>query len=119
MIFYECIRIDCRHRKNRSRLSECSDFENMEVMLRDYAKHEFVDPQRDRETDVDLRSDELQQNGNHIGEDFRSILNSNSTESSKITVETVRMIKVRSLTSELNTRDHYRRECSLCSQDRE
>ena len=74
----------------------------MEVILRDYPKHEFVDPQRDRETDVYLRSDELQQNGNDIGEDFRSILNSNSTESSKITVEAVRMIKVRSLTSQRN-----------------
>ena len=41
---------------------------------------------------LDSGSSRPQQNSNVIGEDFRSLLNTNSRENSEITVETTRMI---------------------------
>ena len=74
-------------KRKRPRQSDLRyDSENMDVMLGFCPKMECVDHQRDQEI-VDLEEcNELQQNANPMGKDFRYLLNTNSRISSEIVI---------------------------------
>ena len=71
-------------------LDMMSDVENVDIMLGSYSRD---DEENDiSENGVNLDFNRPQQSSNIIGEDFRSLLNTNSRENSEITIETTRMI---------------------------
>ena len=69
-----------------------SDTENVDIMLGSYARDGERIEQSENELNLDSGSNRLHQNSNLVGEDFRSLLNTNSRENSEITIETTRMI---------------------------
>ena len=69
-----------------------SYLENMDLLLGSYSKGAFKSHQNERDKEVDIGCNELQQNATHIGGDTRSLLNKTSRENSEITVETAGMI---------------------------
>ena len=78
--------------EKRSRQSDMmSDLKNMDVILGNYPRNEYVGHQN--ENDADRESHGGKQNVNPIGEDFRSLSNTNSRENCEIIVETAGMIK--------------------------
>ena len=80
-------------KEGRSRqLDMLSDVENVDIMLGSYSRDEEENIASENEVNLDSGSSRPQQNSNAIGEDFRSLLNTNSRENSEITVETTRMI---------------------------
>ena len=80
-------------KERRSRqLDMLSDVENVDIMLGSYSRDEEGNIASENEVILDSGSSKPQQNSNVIGEDFRSLLNTNSRENSEITVETTRMI---------------------------
>ena len=80
-------------KERRSRqLDILSDVENVDIMLGRYSRDEEENMASENEVNLDSGSSRPQQNSNVIGEDFRSLLNTNSRENSEITVETTRMI---------------------------
>ena len=80
-------------KERRSRqLDMLSDVENVDIMLGSYSRDEEGNVASENEVNLDSGSSRPQQNSNVIGEDFRSLLNTNSRENSEITVETTRMI---------------------------
>ena len=64
----------------------------MEVMLGAYSKNELDSNQEDSHEEVDLESNGPQQAVNPNSKDFNSLLNTNSGENSKNTIETTRLI---------------------------
>ena len=80
-------------KEKRSRQSDImSDVENVDIMIGSYARDEVENNGSENEMKLDSRSSQPQQNSNLVGEDFRSLLNTNSRENSEITIETTRMI---------------------------
>ena len=80
-------------REKRSRQSDTlSDAENVDIMLGSYSRDEVENNGSENEMNLDSGSTRPKQNSNVIGDDFRSLLNTNSRESSEITIETTRMI---------------------------
>ena len=80
-------------KERRSRqLDMLSDVENVDIMLGSYSRDEEENMTSGNEVNLDSGSSRPQQNSNVIGEDFRSLLNTNSRENSGSTVETTRMI---------------------------
>ena len=80
-------------KERRSRqLDILSDVKNVDIMLGSYSRDEEENIASENEVNLDSGSSRPQQNSNVIGEDFRSLLNTNSRENSEITVETTRMI---------------------------
>ena len=73
-------------------LDMLSDVENVDIMLGIYSRDGEDNIAREKEMNLDSGSSRPQQNSNVIGEDFRSLLNTNSRENSEITIETTRMI---------------------------
>ena len=79
-------------KERRSRqLDIMSDVENVDIMLGSYSRDGEGNASED-EMNLDSESNRLQQGSNVIGEDFRSLLNTNSRENSQVTIETTRMI---------------------------
>ena len=85
-----------RKRKARERLSRqldmLSDLENVDIMLGSYSRDDEENDISENGVNLDSMSNRPQQSSNVIGEDFRSLLNTNSRENSEITIETTRMI---------------------------
>ena len=80
-------------KERRSRqLDMLSDVENVDIMLGIYSRDEEENIASENAVNLDSGSSRPQQTSNVIGEDFRSLLNTNSRENSEITVETTRMI---------------------------
>ena len=68
-----------------------SDVEIVDIMLGSYSRDDKHNASGS-EIILDSGSNRPQQSSNAIGEDFRSLLNSNSRENSQVTIETTRMI---------------------------
>ena len=82
-----------RAKERRSRqLDMLSDVENVDIMLGSYARDDEENIASENEVNLDSGSSRPQQSSNVIGEDFRSLLNTNSRENSEITIETTRLI---------------------------
>ena len=80
-------------KERRSRqLDMLSDVENVDIMLGSYSREDEENNVSENEVILDSGSSRPQQSSNAIGEDFRSLLNTNSRENSEITIETSRLI---------------------------
>ena len=80
-------------REKRSKQSDVgSDIENLDVMLGNYHENDQVRDEDISITDFDLESRRPQRKSNSISGNFRSILNTNTSDNSEITVETSRAI---------------------------
>ena len=80
-------------KERRSRqLGMLSDVENVDIMLGSYSRDDEEDNGSENEANLDSGSSRPQQSSNVIGEDFRSLLNTNSRENSEATIQTTRMI---------------------------
>ena len=80
-------------KERRSRqLDMMSDVESVDIMIGSYSRDEDRNERIGSELNLDLVSNRPQQSSNLNGEDFRSLLNTNSRENSEVTVETNRMI---------------------------
>ena len=85
-------------REMRSRQSDVmSGIENLDVLLGSYSRNETNSQLSGNEDNMDRMSNERQTNTNQSGDDFRTLLNTNSIGNSDVTSETVRMITVRLL----------------------
>ena len=69
-----------------------SDVEKVDIMLGSYSRDDEENNGSENEVNLDSGSSRPQQNSNVIGEDFRSLLNTNSRENCEITIETTRLI---------------------------
>ena len=79
-------------KERRSRqLDMLSDVENVDIMLGSFSRDDEENNASENVT-LDSESRRPRQNSNVIGEDFRSLLNTNSRGNSEITIETTRMI---------------------------
>ena len=80
-------------KERRSRqLDIMSDVENVDIMLGSYTRDDDENNASENEVNLDSGSSRPLQSSNVIGEDFRSLLNTNSRENSEITIETTRLI---------------------------
>ena len=80
-------------KERRSRqLDMMSDVENVDIMLGSYSRDDEGNDISENGINLDSGSSRPQQSSNVIGEDFRSLLNTNSRENSEITIETTRLI---------------------------
>ena len=80
-------------KERRSRqLDKMSDVKNVDIMLGSYSRDDEENDISENGVNLDSGSNRPQQSSNVIGEDFRSLLNTNSRENSEITIETTRMI---------------------------
>ena len=80
-------------KKKRSRQSNVmSDMENVDIMLGKYSRSDEGNKDNDSDINLDTESNRLQRNTNSVGEDFRSLLITNSRENSEKRIETTRMI---------------------------
>ena len=70
-----------------------SDVENVDTMLGSYSREDEDNNASGNEANLDSGSSRPQRSSNVIGEDFRSLLKTNSRENSEITIETTRMIR--------------------------
>ena len=81
-------------KERRSRqLDMLSDVKNVDIMLGSYSRDDEENNISENEVNLDSGSSRPQQSSNVIGEDFRSLLNTNSRENREITIETTRLIK--------------------------
>ena len=78
--------------RRSSQLDMLSDVENVDIMLGSYSRVDEENRASENEMNWDSGSSRPHQSSNVIGEDFRSLLNTNSRESSEATIETTRMI---------------------------
>ena len=69
-----------------------SDVENVDIMLGGYSRCDEENNISENEGSLDSGSSRPQQSSNVIGEDFRSLLNTNIRENSETTIETTRLI---------------------------
>ena len=80
-------------KERRSRQMDITTYvENVEIILGSYSRSEDRNNQSEGQLNLDSGSSRVQQNSNSVGEDFRSLLNTNSRENSEMTTETTRMI---------------------------
>ena len=80
-------------KERRSRqLDIMSDVENVDIMFGSYDRDDERAEQSESELNLDSGSNRLHQDPNLVGEDFRSLLNTNSRENTEVTVETTRLI---------------------------
>ena len=80
-------------KERRSRqLDMLSDVENVDIMIGSYSREDEENNVSENEVNLDSGSSRPQQSSNVIGEDFRSLLNTNSRENSEMTIETSRLI---------------------------
>ena len=77
----------------RSRqLDILSDVENVDIRIGSSFREDERKDQSDSELNLDSGSIRPQQNSSLFGEEFRSLLNTNKSENSEMTIETTRMI---------------------------
>ena len=69
------------------------DVKNVDIMLGSYSRDDERNDHSENELNRDSGSSRPQQSSNLVGEDFRSLLNTNSRENSEVTIETTRMIR--------------------------
>ena len=69
-----------------------SDVENVDIMLGSYSREDEDNNAGENEANLDSGCNRPQQSSNVKGEDFRSLLNTNSREKSEHTIENTRMI---------------------------
>ena len=82
-----------KQKANRSRqLDMLSDVENVDIMLGRYSRNHEEDNASENEVNLDSGSSRPQHSSYVIGEDFRSLLNTNCRENSEINIETTRII---------------------------
>ena len=79
------------------------DVENVEIMLRSYSRDDEENNGSENEMNLVSGSSRPQQNSNVIGEDFRSLLNTNSRENSEMISEEISNQMSRNL-NEIKTR---------------
>ena len=80
-------------REKRSRQSDVkSDIENLDIMLGNYHESEQVRDKNLSDTGLNLDSRKSNKEVNSISGNFRTLLNTNVSENSEITVETSRAI---------------------------
>ena len=80
-------------KERRSRqLDMMSEVENVDIMLGSYSRDDEEKDISEIGISLDSGPSRPQQSSNVIGEDLRSLLNTNSKENSEITIETTRMI---------------------------
>ena len=80
-------------KERRSRqLDMLSDVENVVIMLGSYSRDDEEVNISENGVNLDSGSSRPQQSSDLIGEDFRSLLNTNSRENSEIAIETTRLI---------------------------
>ena len=80
-------------KERRSRqLDIMSDVENVDIMLGSYSRDDEENNISENEMNLDSVSSRPQHSSNAVGEDFRSLLNTNSRENSEIAIETTRLI---------------------------
>ena len=84
-----------RKRKAKERRSRqlgiMSDVENVDILLGSYSRDDEGVEQSESELNLDSGSNRPHQNTNLVGEDFRSLLNTNSRENSEMIIETTRL----------------------------
>ena len=68
-----------------------SDLENVDVLLGSYSRNNDENDQGNSDVDLDSESIRLQRNSTLVGEDFRSLLYTNSREKSEMNIKTTRM----------------------------
>ena len=68
-----------------------SGVKNVEILLGSYSRDDERKNDSENEVNLDSGSSRPKQNSNLVGEDFRSLLNTNRRENSEITIETSRM----------------------------
>ena len=73
-------------------LDMMSDVENVDIMLGSFSRDDEENAISENGVNLDSGSNRPHQSSNVIGEDFRSLLNTNSRENSEISIETTRMI---------------------------
>ena len=79
-------------KERRSRqLDTLSDVGNVDIMLGSYSREDEENNVSENEVNLDSGSSRPQQSSNVMGEDFGSLLNTNSRENSEITIETSRL----------------------------
>ena len=82
-----------RAKERRSRqLDMLLDVENVDIMLGSYSRGDEENNISENEVNLDSGSSRPQQSSNILGEDFRSLPNTNSRENSEIMIETTRLI---------------------------
>ena len=75
-----------RAKERRSRQFDMMiDVENVDIMLGSCSRDKEKDDQCENELNLDSGSSRAQQSSNLVGEDFRSLLNTNSKENSEVT----------------------------------
>ena len=80
-------------KERRSRqLDMLSDVENVVITLGSYTRDDEENNISENEVNLDSGSSRPHQHSNVIGEDFRSLLNTNSRKNSEITIETTKII---------------------------
>ena len=80
-------------KERRSRqLDIMSDVKNVDIMLGSYSRDDERVEQSESELNLDSGSNRPHQYSNLVGEDFRSLLNTNGRENSETTIETARLI---------------------------
>ena len=80
-------------KERRSRqLDMLSDVENVDIIVGSNSREDEENNVSENEVNLDSGSSRPQQSSNVIGEDFRSLLNTNSRENSEITIETTSLI---------------------------
>ena len=80
-------------KERRSRqLDMLSDVENVDIMLGSYTRGDEENNVSEDGVNLDSGCSRPQQSSNLLGEDFRSLLNTNSRENSDIAIETTRLI---------------------------
>ena len=80
-------------KERRSRqLDMLSDVENVDIMLGSYTRDDEENNVSEDGVNLDSGSSRPQQSSNLLGEDFRSLLNTNSRENSEIAIEITRLI---------------------------
>ena len=96
-----------------------SDVDNVDIMLGSYSRDDEENNGSENEVNLDSGSSRPQQNSKVKGEDFRSLLNTNSRENSEITIETTRMIseeisnQMSRKLNEIKTRLNFQRQDAI------
>ena len=78
--------------RHSRQLDMLSDVDNVDILPGSYSREDEENNVSENEVNLDSGSSRPQQSSNAIGEDFRSLLNTNSRENSEITIETSRLI---------------------------
>ena len=84
-------KLKAKERRSRQ-MDLMSDVENVDIMLGSYSRDEDGNEGSENEANLDSGSSRPLQNSNLVGEDFRSLLNTNSRQNGEITIETTRII---------------------------